>query len=219
MRIVLTGDFRSLKSFTKLSGRLADGAWKREAHRGVVDAGRKVRTQVQKAAFKQAAYRAGTYSKNVASETRQRNDEASLSTAIFGVKGGLRIDEYRGLKVLRGSKTLTSGAVRSGVWQNPRVFDRSFATPSGYFATLPGGGQSTTAPKIMWSFGAKPGQPRDVDGRFQSTGKTYGKIRRLAGPSLKKELVQDESLAVFHREAPVQLSEKVNKRLEKIMRF
>ncbi|SMC51637.1 hypothetical protein SAMN06297251_103115 [Fulvimarina manganoxydans] len=219
MKLTFSANTKNLKAFAKLSGRLADGAWKREAHKGVIDAGRRVKTQVQRETFKQAAYRPGSYTKNVASETRQRNDEASLSTAIFGVKGGLKIDEYRGLKVLRGSKTLTSGTIRSGVWQNPRVFDRSFATPSGYFATLPSGGQSTTAPMAFWTFGNKPNQPRDAGGRFGSTGKTYGPVRRLAGPSLRKELVQGESARVFHREAPVQLSEKVNKRLEKIMRF
>ena len=220
MKITLSGDLKNLRSFKNLASRLSDEKWKREAHRGVVDAARKTKTQVQRAVYKQSGFKAGTYQTNVVAHTRLSTDEGSLSARILAVRGGQPIDQYRGVRVLsQGNRVLTSGLVRSAVWNAPRVFNRSFATPSGYFATLPGGGQSTTEPRVLWSYGSKPNQPREASGRFGSSGKTYGPVRRLAGPSLRKELVQGESARVFHREAPVQLSEKVKKRLERIMKF
>ncbi|MEE2952238.1 MAG: hypothetical protein VYD57_13460 [Pseudomonadota bacterium] len=229
MKLTLSGDLKNLRSFKNLAGRLSDEKWKREAHRGVVDAARKTKTATQRAVYKQSGFKAGTYQANVVAHTRLSTDEGSLSARIFAVRGGQPIDEYRGLRVLsRGNKPMTTGLVKSGVWNAPRVFKRSFGAErqsiyfgrggSGYFALLPGTGNSVLPPEL-WSFGAKD-QPRDARGRFiKGEGQGYGRKRELYGPSLRKELVKGESLAVFHRIAPVEMEEKVKRRVQKLMRF
>ena len=220
MRIVATfADRKTLRSFERMAGNLADGRWKKDASRGVVDAGRKTKTQVQRAVAKQMAIAAGQYQGLVVPGMRQKNDAAAMSSTIFAIPGGQRIEKYKGLRsVKRPSKSGDGGSVKSAVWNAPRIFARSFAADDGYFATLPGG-KSTTAPKRLWTFGAKPDQPRGEGGRFASTGVKYGKIRRLYGPSLRDEIGEGEALATFVRVAPVELETKVSKRLERHLKF
>ena len=228
MRIVRTGsNLQLIGRFEKLAERLASQRAKVELQRGVVDAGRKIKTKVQRAVTHQMALRSGNYQSYVVAGTRGVSRPAILAFDIFGVKGGTDIEEYRGLKAVRrgnrlnlGRKSMERGTVRSAVWNNPRVFKRSFATDSGFYAIRPASeGTTTRAPKIFWTYGHKPGQPRGGDGRFAASNVQYGKIRRLFGPALLKEIPQDESLNVFLRDGPVLLEQAITKRVTKLMRF
>ncbi|HEV7253452.1 MAG TPA: hypothetical protein VGN97_10195 [Mesorhizobium sp.] len=166
---------------------LAGGKWKREANRGVIDAGRKTKTAVQRAVHQQMNTKSVQF---VSRSTRGVGKPGELAYEIFSPIGGQRVELYKGLRSVKSGKLAAdpdAGTVRSAVWNAPRVFQRSFAANGGYFATLPGGG-STVAPRMLWSYGAKHDQSRDAGGRFLSSGKLYGPVRRLAGPSLREEL-------------------------------
>ncbi len=195
---------------------LASRRWQQEAFRGVVDAGRRTKTEVQRAVHKQmATKRYGL----VSASTRGSPKWANLAFEIYGVTGGQRIEEYKGLQVLKSAGgQADSGAVRSGVWNSHRVFQRSFAAKGGFFALLPGG-TGKVAPRVLWTYGSKPGQPRDASGRFAPSGKTYGRVRRLFGPSLMKEIVKDEALATFERVGPPLLADKVLSRMNRLLDF
>ena len=222
-----TSNINSLKSFTRLSERLAKGTLKDELHRGVVDAGRRTKVKVQKAVTKQMNLKPGNYQGYVVAGTRGVSRKAILAFDIFGVKGGTDIEKYRGLRSVKsssrlnvGRKGLDRGTVRSGVWNNPRIFKRSFVADGNFYAMLPpSAGTSSRAPKALWTFGRKPNQPRGAGGKFASSGVKYGKIRRLFGPALMKEIPEDESLNTFLVVGPQQLELHVGKRIEKLMRF
>ena len=62
-------------------------------------------------------------------------------------------------------------------------------------------------------------QPRDASGRFAPSGRTYGRVRRLFGPSLMKEIVKDEALATFERVGPPLLADKVLARMNRLLDF
>lgn len=201
------------------------GRWKREAFRGLDGAGRKTRTQVQRAVHKQMATKKYSF---VSGNTRGIANQGALTYEIFAFKGGQRVEEYKGLRALKitgaaaarlnaDRDALDKGSVRSGVWNVPRVFKRSFATEKGFFAMRPGKGGR--ASKLLWTYGHKPDQPRDAQGRFAPSTRTYGPIRRLFGPSLMKEIPKDQSLATFQRVAPMMMEQKIVPRLEKLMKF
>lgn len=208
---------------------LSDGKWRREAFRGVVDAGRKTKTQVQRSVHRQMATKNYGF---VVANTRGTPKQAELAYEIYALKGGQRIELYKGLKALAaggmaaarmnlGRQSGEGGLVRSGVWNSPRTFKRSFSQNGGFFALLPasaGKGRST-APKALWTFGKKGNQPRGAGGRFAASSTTYGPIRRLYGPSLMKELIKDQSLATFQTVGPKLLEEKVMKRMEKLIKI
>lgn len=217
-----------LREFTKLSARLESGKLMTELHRGVVDAGRRTKTAVQRAAYQQMAVTPGNYQGYVVAGTKGIPRKEILAFDIFGVKGGASIDHYRGLRSVKATSRLNAGfsatdrgAVQSGVWNNPRIFKRSFeGTSGGYYATLPASaGTAARAPMALWTFGLKPNQPRGAGGRFASSGVTYGKVRKLFGPSLMKEIPEDESLATFYRVGVDHLEREVTKRLTKLMKF
>jgi hypothetical protein len=164
----------------------------------------------------------------VSGSTRGVANQGALTYEIFALKGGQRIEEYKGLRALKigrraaaeynaGRSDIDAGTVRSGVWNRPRVFKRSFATDEGYFALLPG--KRKKAPKVLWTYGHKPDQPRDGQGRFAESNRTYGPIRRLFGPAIRKEIPKDQSLATFQRVAPVMMEQKIVPRLEKLLKF
>lgn len=202
----------------------ASGRWKVEAYRGLDGAGRKTKTQVQRAVFKQMAMKRYGF---VSGNTRGIGNQGSLTYQIFAAAGGQKIEEYKGLMALKigrtaarynaGRESADKGSVRSGVWNRPRVFKRSFATGEGYFAVLPG--SRKRAPKAMWTYGHKPDQPRSADGKFAESNRTYGPIRRLFGPALRKEIPKDKSLATFQRFAPMMMEQKIVPRLEKLIKF
>lgn len=228
MRAVIgKSDLRHLISFIRLSERLSEKRLQQELFRGVVDAGRKTKTRVQRAVTKQMALKAGNYQGYVVANTRGIPRKQLLAYDIFGVKGGQSIELYKGLRAVSsanrlnaGRKGLERGTVRSSVWNNPRVFKRSFAGNGGMFTMLPpSAGTSSRAPKALWTFGHKSSQPRGAGGKFASSGATYGKVRRLFGPSLMKEIPEDESLATFMADGPQLLEVAVSKRLTKLMRF
>lgn len=228
MRLVVgKSGLGSLEDFTRLSAKLSSGKLGQELHRGVVDAGRRTKTPVQKAVMVQMALKPGKYQSYVVAGTRGVSRKEILAYDIFGVKGGAPITDYLGLKSVKASSRMNNGlaagdrgTVRSSVWNNPRIFKRSFATDANFYAMLPPGeGASTRAPKAFWTFGRKPKQPRGAMGRFAKSGTKYGKVRKLFGPSLMKELPEDVSLATFYAVAPIHLEREVGKRLNKLMRF
>lgn len=205
---------------------LASGRWKTEAFHGVVDAGRRTKTHVQRAVHKQMATKQYSFT---AQNTRGTPRKTELAYEIYALKGGQSIEIYKGLQALtpkgRTAKRYNAsrgiddaGFVRSGVWNAPRTFKRSFSANGGFFAMLPGATNSK-APKALWTFGSKPGQPRGPGGKFAPSGKRYGKIRRLFGPAIRKEIVKDQALATFERVAPKLLEEKVVKRVAKLIQF
>lgn len=205
---------------------LASGRWKTDAARGVADAGRMTKTRVQTAVAKQMAIKKKSF---VTQNTRGKARMAAMAYDIFAIPGGQRVEEYKGLRALvphgavasrmnQGRSQSDKGTVSSAVWNNPRVFKRSFAANGGFFATLPkSAGTSSRAPRLLWTYGAKPGQPRQANGRFGKSGVKYGKIRRLFGPSLRDEIGEGEALATFHREGSRLLLEKVSARIQKIL--
>lgn len=232
MRIVQRGqNLHLILSFRDMAKHLTNERGRTELHRGVIDAGRKVKTKVQRAVNRQMALKPGNYNSYVVAGTRGVPRKENMSFEIFGVKHGTRIENYKGLmsvkqggraarRMNKGRDAGNKGTVRSAVWNNPRVFKRSFATGTGFFAFRPASaGTSKGTPKALWTFGLKEGQPRGAGGKFASSGKTYGKVRRLFGPSLMKEIPKDDSLAVFIADGPKLLEAAVSKRLTKLMRF
>lgn len=232
MRIVRSGANLHLVAVLRERVELLGSArGQNELHRGVVDAGRKVKTKVQRAVGQQMALKPGNYQGYVVAGTRGVPRKELLAYDIFGVKGGTDIEKYKGLMSVKsggrasrrmnaGREISDQGTVRSAVWNNPRVFKRSFATSGGFFAMRPpSAGTSKVAPRAFWTFGLKTGQPRGAGGRFAPSGVRYGKVRRLFGPSLMKEIPEGESLAIFLRHGPILLEEAVSKRLTKLMEF
>lgn len=69
-----------------------------EAHRGVIDAGRKTKTQVQNAVYAQMAIKSKRF---VTSNTRGVSNRPRLSYEISAFKGGQRIEMYKGLRALK----------------------------------------------------------------------------------------------------------------------
>lgn len=221
-------NLKSLKSFRQMSERLARGDARTELQRGVTDAGRKTKTRVQKAVTKQMALKPGNYAGYVVAGTRGIPKKDLLAFDIFGVKGGAQAEKYKGLKSLSrgnrmnvGRKAIDRGTVRSGVWNAPRIFKRSFTgTSGGFFAMRPASeGEAAVTPKALWTFGRKPGQPRGAGGKFGKSGVKYGKVRRLFGPSLRDEIGRDEALMTFVKVGPAFLEQAVAKRLSKLVRF
>lgn len=229
MRIVVgRSNLRSLKSFEKMADLLASERARTELMRGVIDGGRKTKTPVQRAVFVQMGLKAGNYNSHVVAGTRGIPRKELLAYDIFGVKHGAPIEAYKGLrsvsrgnKMNKGRKADERGVVRSGVWNNPRIFKRSFeGNAGGFYAMRPASaGTSSRAPKALWTFGLKVGQPRGERGRFAATNVQYGKVRKLFGPSLMKEIPEDQSLATFVTVGPVNLEQAVMKRVTKLMRF
>lgn len=211
--------------------KLFSGAGRRELFYGVVDAGRKTKTIVQKAVTRQMALKAGNYQGYVVAGTRGTPRRALLAFDIYGVKGGTDADKYKGLRSVgadsraakkfnKGRLDVDKGTVQSGVWNRPRVFKRSFEADGRFYAFRPlSEGEAKHAPKIFWTFGRKPDQPRGAGGKFASSGVKYGKLRRLFGPALMKEIPEDESLEVFLLNGPVLLEKAVLKRIDKLTRW
>ncbi|OXS99097.1 hypothetical protein B7H23_12900 [Notoacmeibacter marinus] len=209
-----------LKSMIRTTAKMADGRSKKDAQRGLIDAARRTRTASARAVKKQAGFkrygdvREAIFTRNV----------SPLVVEIGSVQGGQPVEEYKGLRSMKAGGAAArriggddTGNVRSGVWNNPRVFKRSFAANGGFFAVLPG--QSKRAPRVLWTYGSKPDQPRDSGGRFASSGRTYGPVRRLLGPAVNKELVKDDSLRTFRKTTGRELKLQVGKRMSKLMRF
>lgn len=229
MRIIVgRAGLKPMNGFIKLADLLASNRAQTELFRGVVDAGRKTKTPVQKAVFRQMALKAGYYNSYVVAGTRGVPRRELLAYDIFGVKSGARIEAYKGLrsvgrgnKLNKGRRGGDRGEVRSSVWNDPRIFKRSFVgNGGGFFAMRPASaGTSTRAPKALWTFGLKVAQPRGARGRFASPNVQYGKVRRLFGPSLMKEIPEDQSLVTFLTVGPTNLEQAVMKRVTKLMRY
>ena len=97
---------------------LASKRWETEAFRGVVDAGRKTKTQVQKAVHHQMASR--RYSL-VSANTRGTPKRAALAYEIWSPLRGQRIEEYKGLRALA-----QSGAAAALMNQGRSALDHGF---------------------------------------------------------------------------------------------
>lgn len=228
MRIVTTGrNVKAIMQFRDLAVTL-DKRWKTEAQRGLIDAGRRTKTRVQRAVFRQMGLKPGNYTGFVVQHTRGVSQKRHLAYEIFSHRGGAKIDKYKGLKSLEprgaaarrmneGRDVGDRGTVSSAVWNRPRVFKRSFAYNSGFFAMLPG--RTHKAPRMFWTYGWKKNQPRGAGGRFAKSDRKYGKIRRLFGASLAKEIPQGDSLSTFQQVAPVMMQTHIGKRMAKIMKY
>ncbi|SER44015.1 hypothetical protein SAMN05421798_11069 [Pseudovibrio axinellae] len=230
MKVQVTLKTKHLVSFKKHSELLANGKWKQEAQRGVMAATKKVKTKVQKAAAKQMALKPGNYQSYVVKNTRAFSKPAELAGVIVANNKGGKIEIYKGLKALsskgRTAKRYNSGRsvddqgfVKSGVWNAPRTFKRSFSSNGGFFALIPGGSTSSALPKEFWTFGKKSSQPRDTKGRFKSSQRAGYRVRRLFGPALGKEMQKDQALITFKQEAPKELRVQVEKRIAKLVKF
>ena len=230
MQVVVSKDFKHFMTFRQRATFLRDRKWRQEAHRGVIDAGRKTKTQVQRAVAKQMAVAPGAYQGYVVGNTSGIPRRKDLSFSISARQKGAKIQTYKGLRALsekgrtakrynKGRSNFERGFVRSGVWNEPRTFKRSFARNGGFFALRPSSRTSATLPKEFWTYGNKPNQPRDAQGRFKSTGRQGYSVRKLYGPALGKELDRDLSLKTFQRVAPVELEIQVKKRIARIVRF
>lgn len=228
MRYVVRGEnVKAIVQFRDLSLILKNKKFYPEVQRGMIDARRRTQTQVQRTVFKQMALKPGNYQNYVVKHTRGVT-ATPLRQEIFSYRGGQKIEAYKGLKSLaprgeairrlnQGRDPADKGSVTSSVWNKQRVFKRSFAYGSGWFAMLPG--KTHKAPRMFWTFGAKKNQPRGPDGRFSQSTARYGKIRRLFGPALSKEIPQGDSLDTFQRVAPVMMQKHIGKRLAKIMKY
>lgn len=232
-RVVVEKDLKNFQLFRRVPRRLKGPEFETELHRAVTDTGRKTLTLVRRTARIQMNLKPGFYNSYVVANTRGTPVKSELAYYIEGGKKGGSIFMYRGLKGGRrltknggySLKALQQGRVQSAVWNVPRLFKRSWASGRGWYAMLPGGGHK--APRMLWTYGRKPNQGRDSYGRFTSTGAKYGKIRRLFGPSLWKELrdanTQKKGPNLIHiqfmRFAPVELEKQVTKRITKFMKF
>ncbi len=230
MRLEVTFKAKHFLSFQQRCRLLSDGKWRKEMQRGVVDAGRKVKTKVQRAVNAQMAVAPGHYQDYVVANTSGISRPGNLSFEISGRKKGAPIETYKGLRALkaggRAEKRMNAGRglpdhgyVRSGVWNAPRTFQRSFVQDGGFFALIPSSSESGSLPKAFWTFGAKPDQPRDAAGRFGKTGRKGFRVRSLYGPALGKELPKDASLKTFLTEGPKELEIQIRKRSARLIRF
>lgn len=233
MRVVVQKDLADFRKFRNIPPRL-EKRFREEAYRGLRDAGRKMLTMVRKTARTQMNLRPGYYGSYIVAQTMGRPIKGNPMRYDIegGTKGGY-IPMYGGLKGGRklrrkdgyNIQDLEKGRVYSEVWNVGRIFKRSFATPGGWYALRPG--NSLRAPRLLWTYGRKPNQGRDSFGRFMPTGKRYGKVRKLFGPSLYKELRDANRVKRgpnwihirFMREAPVELELQVMKRVTKLMTF
>lgn len=230
MQVVIVRHLANFVQFRRVAALIRDPSTRKELARGVTDAGRKTRTQVQKAVAKQMAVTAGGYQGYVVPNMRGISSEANLSFTIRATGKGSKITTYKGLRAMspkgRAAKALNQGRnrmdfgyVRSAVWNNPRAFQRSFEQGGMYLALIPAANGSSRLPKALWTFGKKPYQPRSADGRFAAGGRQGFKVRRLFGPALGKELDKDQSLNVFLTYGPAELDRQISKRVAKFMRF
>lgn len=211
--------------FREAAERLASKQGRMELYRGVVDAGRKVKTPVQKTVVKQMNLKPGQYQSYVVANTRGVGRQPILAYDIFSVKGGIKAENYRGLRSVRAGSKLNQtiakgdrGTVRSDVWNNPRIFKRSFEK-NGRFYMMRSREDGVKAPRILWTRDDRSWQPRSSNGRFASTGTKWGKIRQLYGPALSQEIPQDDSAEMFEALGPKLLEEAVARRVTKLMRF
>ncbi len=229
MQIIVSKNLTQFVRFTALPKLISSQNFRLELHRGVIDAGRKTRTQVQKAVAQQMAVTAGGYRGYVVPNMRGISRPADLSFEIKGTGKGSPIETYKGLRALapkgrvakamnKGRSAIDRGFVRSGVWNSPRTFKRSFVQGGMFLALVPGG-QSGRLPKALWTFGHKPLQPRDAMGRFSKSGQPGFKIRKLYGPALGKELDKDQSLQTFLTFGPAELEVQVAKRVARLMKW
>lgn len=229
MPIIIERKLEPFQRFRKIPARLKGAAMKKELMRGLIDAGRKTRTQVQRAVAKQMNVTPGGYQGYVTPNMRTFSTEANLSYTIRATGKGSNIETYRGLRALseggrtakranKGRSISDQGFVTSSVWGVPRVFKRSFSSNGGFFALVPGGG-SGRLPKAFWTFGKKADQPRDADGRFAKSGQPGFKVRKLYGPALGKELDKDMSLQTFETFGPRELEIQIQKRIAKLITY
>lgn len=239
-QIIVSRRLENMVAFEKVAALFGNKRWAKEAHRGVIDAARKTKTQVQHAVRDQMAVKPGSYQSYVVRNMRLKNNAAMLSATIFASAKGGQITDFKGLRELsinsrlrtgnrsnllpgakyRRSKSML-GTVRSTVWNTPRIFKRSFASNGGYFALIRASGAkgNSTMPKAFWTHDSRSNQPRDAAGRFAPQGAQKWRTRRLRGPALNKELDQGKSAQVFLTFGPAELERQVMKRMTRLMKW
>lgn len=229
MRIIVEKRLRNLVEFKRISQYMGQKRFMTELGRGVIDAGRKVRTKVRKSVKEQMAVAPGSYQSYVVANTGLRN-HGPLAIGIWASAKGGQITDFKGLRALvaggRASRIANrgqafKGQVRSGVWNSPRVFKRSFHATGGYFALIRADGarSNSTMPRAFWTHDSRSNQPRDGQGRFAETGAQKWRVRRLRGPAINKELDKGQTLHTFLTFGPEELERQTMKRIERILKW
>lgn len=230
-RIIVTKKLKNFELFQQVSKKLGEPRLRKELHRAVIDAGRQTRTQVQRAVAQQMAVAPGAYQRYVVANMRFRSNQSQLSATLLASEKGGQITDFKGLRALkaggRASRVANRGRgfpgqVRSGVWNNSRVFKRSYeGAGGGYFALIRANGArgNSTMPKAFWTHDSRANQDRDAQGRFAKMGAQKWRTRRLRGPALNKELDKDQSLATFMRVGPEKLERLVTRKMVSIMKW
>lgn len=229
MQLIVTRRLQNFHKFGQIAHRIQNKTVQRELHRGVIDAGRKTRTQVRKAVREQMGVAPGSYTSYVVANTGLRSG-GNLQVSIWASAKGGQITDFKGLKALSPKGRLARrtnkgknfpGLVRSEVWNQSRVFKRSFAQNGGYFALIRASGapSNSTMPRAFWTADNHLTQPRDAMGRFADTGAQKWRLRRLRGPAINKELDKGQSLHVFMTFGPAELERQTNKRIDRILKW
>ena len=206
---------------------LASERWRTEAFRAVVDAGRRTKTQVQRAVHKQMATR--RYSM-VTSNTRGTPKRADLAYEIYAFIGGQRIEEYKGLQALAGRRQGGRQVQRrSHGW-------RSRHGPVGCLecrrACSSDRSQPTAVSSLCCQAATALGRRRHCGrsaGRNSSRATRRGASLRPVAPTVRsagcsgrlcaRSSSRMNSLATFRRVGPTMLEQKVMKRIGKYMRL
>lgn len=231
VRIVVEKRLQNLKKFGEIAHRMGQKRTIQHLHRGVISAAKKARTRVQRALKEQMAVAPGSYQKYIVANMRFRSNQTAMSATLMASAKGGEITDFKGLKSLSGKGRVAKranrgksfpGLVRSGVWNAPRVFQRSFEDGGRFLALIPksgGGGSSSTMPKAFWTHDERSWQQRGADGRFTKMGSQRWRVRRLRGPAINKELDKGQSLATFMSYAPAELEREIEKRIVSIMKW
>ena len=86
--VVSKHDVHLVLSLRERAALFGNGKWRTEAARGVTDAGRRVKTQVQRAVRDQMGLKPGHYQSYVVSGTKGVPRQSQLAFEIYGLPGG-----------------------------------------------------------------------------------------------------------------------------------
>ncbi|MBN9310989.1 hypothetical protein, partial [Devosia sp.] len=95
MQVVVTKKLTNFVRFQDIPRLISRPNFRLELHRGVIDAGRKTRTQVQRAVAQQMAVTAGGYRGYVVPNMRGISKPSDLSFTIRGTGKGSPIETYK----------------------------------------------------------------------------------------------------------------------------
>ena len=99
MDFVVTYYGRGVREFYQVVRIFANGQWKLEAYRGVIEAGRKTKTKYQRADHPQMGTKPGQYQGYVFANTKERVKRSNLSHTISESANGTDVEIYTSLRV------------------------------------------------------------------------------------------------------------------------